>query len=307
MKKIYKNINKLFLFATALTVILTSCSKEDLILSEDTQNAAFGISSAVMDASVTTKAATTLSSGSIGVYRSDNAGSGYVAQLSEFTYTTSWGTITPIYLNNNAAQICAYYPFAYVSGTVDPSAISIIAQKQDDAKELVYAVNANYSNTNKTATFAMVQAYSKITFTINKDVSYTGTGAITSLSLSNAALIQSNTINITNGTYGTGTVATATYNPAIASLTTGTPTLTALLLPPTITGTDMTGNVNLSITIDGTELSVPITASSFTGKFIAGNNYQVALVIKGTSLVVSSVTIAGWNDTPVTGTWYPAN
>lgn len=297
-------MKKISLFVSALAVILTGCSKDDSLMNQE-GNTALGISSASMSATVSTKATPVpLTTGSIGVYRTANAGSGYTAQLSEYTYNTSWGSSNLIYLNNNSAQICAFYPYAYVVPAVfDPTAVALTAQKQDNAKELVYATNAAYSNTNKTAIFNMVQAYSKITFTINKDATYTGNCAISSISLSNAALVQSNTINITNGTYGTGTVAAVTYNPAIASIATSA--TSALLLPPTKVGTDMTGNITLSIIVDGSTLTVAIPVSSFNGKLVLGNNYQVTLTIKGTAIVVSSVTILGWNDTTVAGVLYP--
>ncbi|MBP1593195.1 MAG: hypothetical protein H6Q12_213 [Bacteroidetes bacterium] len=296
-------MKKVFLFAAALAVVLAGCSQDDSVPGSDTRTAALGISSVSMSAAVTTKADVTLttSGSSIGVYRTADAGNGYAAQLSQYTYTTSWASASPVYLNNNNAQICAYYPYAY---TATPLAVALTAQKDDALQDLVYAKNAAYSNTNKTANLTMGHAYSKITFTITKDATYTGTGAISSLSLSNAALVQSNTIDITSGTYGSGTVATVTYNPAIASITTSA--TTALLLPPTVTA--MSGNVSLSIIVDGSTLTTTIPASSFpSSKLVAGSNYTVALIIKGSALIVGSVAITDWADTATTGgPWYPS-
>lgn len=297
-------MKKVFIFVAAITAVLASCSQEDSLQSSDTQ--ALGVSSASMSANVTTKADDqVLSSGSIGVYRTLDADKAYVAQLSEYTYAASnWTSTEPIYLNNNDAKICAFYPYSYVTpADFDPTLVTLIAQKHDDAKDLVYAANAQYNNINRTAAFTMAHAYSKISFTLNKDVTYTGVCAILSLSLSNAGLIQSNTINITNGVYGTGTTGTITYNPAISSMETGTPQSTALLLPPTVT--DMSDNVILTVVVDGSSLAVNIPASSFSNKFTAGNNYQVALTIKGSSISINSVKITDWNDTTVEGIWYP--
>lgn len=297
-----------FILSAFMAALFAGCTSDSAV--PDATPVPFGISSASLHASVATKSgtATPLTSGSIGVYRTPDAGSGYSSteKLFEYAYNaTKWTPSTILFLNNNNAKICAFYPYSYVvPASFDPAAVSLTYQKYDPLKDFVYTVNADYNNVNHTADFTLGHAYSMITFSIKKDAAYTGAGVLTSIKLTNPALVQSNTINITNGSYGASPVnGDISYSPAFTA--TATAADSKLLLPPTTADMANGSNVALSVVLDGNTLSVNIPADKFSYKFIAGSNYQVTLTIKGTAIVINSVKIADWNDVSVPGEYVP--
>jgi len=284
-------MKKIFFVAIA-AALLASCSNDD---STSTVVPSGLTPLAVSNASLNalTRSASTITTGSMGVFLLANVDSQYVAKTSRFTYSTTdskWNatsTDSTIYLNSHCASICAYYPF---NGSADPTAVAITSTSDTLKGDISYSVsNTTASNKNANISLTLNHALSRIQFKIVKDATYSGTGAISSISIENTAILTANTINITTGAYATGTAGTVTYNPAISSTST-TAVDSKVLMVPVAT---ISGNVNVTFKVDGVNLTAALSGLT---KLEAGKSYVINVTIKGTALTFSSVQVTDWVD-----------
>lgn len=295
--------NILILVLTA--VLLFGCSKNDVLI-DNGMLTPLSVSSASLSAVVTRDAPAAIATGSIGLFLQENTAYGYAALNDvEYANTNNSGWIaksTIIYLNSNPATVCAYYPLAAagINANTNPANVTLTSKLYAAGEDLCYVANnvTKLNNTAPSVSFTMSHAYSQITFNITKDVTYTGLAAIGPITISNAGIKISNTLDITTGTYGTGTAGSVTYDPAITSITTGTPASTSVLMVPVPTA--MTGDVVLSFTVDGNVLSTTLPTSSLA-TLAAGSNYSIAVLLKGAALLITSVTATNWLPVPVSG------
>ena len=80
----------------------------------------------------------------------------------------------------------------------------------------------------------MQRAYAKVTFTLVHEASYNGNCVINNVSIANAGVLTSNTLNMVTGVYGSGTAGTVSVDPGIASIASGgSTTATVLVVPST--------------------------------------------------------------------------
>ncbi len=287
-------MKKLLFIVVAAVHMLSGCSNEETVsVSPDNTPVALSVSSASFP-TVMTKAAVPLTSGSIGVFL--GTANGYTA-INNVQYTYSAGAWTKtsggdIYLGSKAASVCAYYP--YSASVTNSSSVSLQSQYYTTAADFCYAPYiTNLVNSAPSAAFNMVHAYSRITFTITHDATYTGTCNITGISLTNTGLKTVTTLNLTNGTYATGTTGSVSFNPSITSIASGANTTAGVLLVP-VTG--LTGNIDLVFTVDGLSFSTSLPVSTAAlATLSAGVNYQISVTIKYTSLTINSVSTTDWN------------
>ena len=269
--------------------------------------------STVQRSSSTLRSATELTSGDIGVYRIANTGV-YTAQ-SNVKYTCTSGIwaeasgVTPIYLYSATASVCAYYPYSATIGddptTTDtteanaPTAIPLTSQLYSTAADLCYATSVTPSSASPSVSFTMNRAYAKMTFTITHDASYSGTCAVTGITIANAGIRSSNTLNITTGNYGSTTASgSVTVTPTdITSIASGSSATATVLMVPTMTGTTaatLSGNMTFLFTVDGTThaATLPVSTNNLT-TLAAGSNYQIAVNISGSGFSVAMGSTAG--------------
>lgn len=311
-------MKKALLYVSAACTLLCSCSNTDSPANtqDNGELKALSVSSASMDAFVTRSHVTELTTDGavIGMFLKDDATSGYTAQANvKYVYaaaTPVWGGATAtdvIYLNNNNAQVCAYYP--YGATVTDASAVALTSQENlvDGSKDLSYSVynTTDLNNANNTISLTMVHAYAKITFSITRDESYTGTCAVTKIKIADGSdggkIIPSSSLNITNGTYSDNTpdsvvCALTSTTPVYDGISvTTTPEEAALLLVP-VAALDNT--TKFTFTVDGNAMSATLNTSStdILNSLIAGSNYIINVVIKGKGLQIVSVSIADWED-----------
>jgi len=239
-----------------------------------------------------------LESGDIGLFRL--AGSGYSGTSNNVKYTYSGGGwsaasgVTPIYLSKSTANLCAYYPYSSDADYSDGQ-VTLTSQRYDNTKDLCYQTGVTASS-EAAASFTLEHAYAMITFTLTRSATYPGTCAISNLSLANAGLLTSNTLDMTTGTtgtYGSGTTGTITVLPSIAGIASGSSeTVSVLMVPVT---TSMSGDIQLSLTVDDRALSTTISTTTLP-KLEAGKNYNITATINGASLTITSVTTTDWAD-----------
>jgi uncharacterized protein (TIGR02145 family) len=268
-----------FLLAGFLSLLLVGCTQDDS-LSRDGEETSMSISSLSL-AGTGTKSTTTIVTNSVSLGAFRLAANGYTAQSNvQYTYSTAkpgWSTTSPIILNTATASVCAYYPYgaAGITGSTDPTAVTLTSQKYDAAQDLCYATNVTtLSSSSPTATFAMQRAYAQLTLTITRTPSFTGTGNITNIVIANAGILSSASFKITDGTFNSTTPRMVSFNPGIASITSGTPVTTSVLMVPVTTA--MTGNLDLIFTVDGKTMtaSLPASANNLT-TLVAGNKYNI--------------------------------
>lgn len=249
-----------------------------------------------------TRAAATITSGSIGVFLADAASGNYEPRANAcYTYNTAegkWASDDALFFSEADANVCAYYP--YDADQTDSHAIKLTTQKYDAAKDLSFAVNSTMNATNNSVTFNMNHAYALMEINLNRgnikdDISFEKIDIVA------AGLNASNTVDITNDTYSTPTACvdgTITYREdAAISLPKNSNTVqcNVLLVP---TGT-LTGGTKFSFTLDDAEsTTMSVTITSLT-QYEKKKKYIVNLTVNGTEVVTQSVTVKEWTEKTV--------
>jgi hypothetical protein len=297
MKQFFKYIIILLL----VEISASGCSKKSH--QEDMARTTLNILSASIaeenNSYINTKAvsSSTLSSGDIGIFRlaSDSYST---ASNVEYSYaSSSWSLAAgedPIYLYGEDASVCAYYPFS--SSIDNPTVIPLSSQLYSSSEDLCYAVPQTVSASSPSVSFSMERAYAKLSFVISHDNTYSGNCAISNITVSNAGILSSNTLDITQssssggteGIYGSGTAGNISVNPAISSISAGSSTTAAILMVPSTTA--LSENIVFSFSVDGYVLTAEINASDLgsSSEFEAGNNYILDVNITGSGLSIST-------------------
>ncbi len=166
----------------------------------------------------------------------------------------------------------------------------------------------------------MHHALSKLSFVVNKDESYVGAGKLSQIVLATTAPVTGSpkfqsgalTMSLEDGTI-TGTavsdelvISGVHQNMLTKSTTTGTVDINDYNSTPSTTVTSAalvaplgdTSGITLKLTIDGKEMSVvlPADAANNADTWLAEKNYTYTITVKGTELIVSSVSILPWTD-----------
>nr|WP_321480901.1 fimbrillin family protein [uncultured Bacteroides sp.] len=266
----------------ALVVFLSGCGK-----SGDTPPEQVKTDLSVLNVSLEGNA---LTSGELGVFLgSDN---GYTARNNvKYTFGNPWSSANPVELGSAIPSLCAYYP--YNASLSDATAVPLTSQKYSTAADLCYGRISSETRATTSFSLNLKHAYAQMTLTISRDAGYTGTCAISGVSLSNAGLNASASLNMFTDVYqpATGVVA---FNPQISGIDSGkSSTVTALLVP---VSTAMSGNLVITLTVDGVPMSTSVdTATSGLSLLQAGKNYQGTLNIQGVSARLNKVSTADWN------------
>lgn len=248
------------------------------------------------------RAATTITSGSIGVFLVDAATGNYEPRANAcYTYNTAeskWASDNALFFSEADAHVCAYYP--YDADHTDSRAIKLTTQKYDAAKDLSFAVNSTMNATDNSVTFNMNHTYALMEINLKRgdikdDID------IARIDLVAAGLNASNTVDITDGTYSTPVACAGgkfTYQEdAAISLPKNSNTVQCkVLLVPTGT---LTGGTKFSFTLDDTEsTTMSVTIASLT-QYEKKKKYIVNLTVNGTEVVTQSVTVKPWTEVSV--------
>lgn len=253
-----------------------------------------------------------LTTGSIGVFRSK--GTGYAEALAnkQYTYTAANGwqpsaAADTVYLMANDADVCAYFP--YNSAYTDVAAIPLASGKytgtaddlaKHDTLDICYDVNRTLNGALTATDFTMKHAMAMVQLSFER-LNYDSDNCnLTSVTIKNKELISTATLDITDGTYGTGTKATnaaLTWTPGATDPATGiqvpatgvsAPT-SALLVPCTLDA----GGTTFGFTVDGQKMSVKVPAATLSA-LTAGKIYKLKFIIHAASVTLSDVSIIDW-------------
>lgn len=254
------------------------------------------------EAEPSTRAATTITSGSIGVFLADAASGNYEPRANAcYTYNTTegkWASDDALFFSEADANVCAYYP--YDADQTDSRNIKLATQKYDAAKDLSFATNSTMNATDNSITFNMNHACALMEINLKRD-NIKDDISFEKIDLVAAGLNASNTVDITDGTYGTPvacTDGTFTYKEdAAISLPKNSNTVQCkVLLVPTGT---LTGGTKFSFTLDDAEsTTMSVTIASLT-RYEKKKKYIVNLTVNGTEVVTQSVTVKPWTEVSV--------
>lgn len=294
MKSKYRRITKqvFFLFAAFFGLcsgnILISCTQE-----EERTNSSEILPLSISTVTTTTnkeetRSTTTLTDGQIGIFRMADNSAG-LSTMNNILYTGISGTWTPTTTNvmaTTTTNVAAYYP--YRSSYNDPAHIplpSILTNSQSYSNNLLYyslPSTGTISGETCQNTFTLTQAYAVVKFVLSGQAVSGAANIVTSLSLYQANLPLSNTINITgsSATYGTLTkqalISTASnvLNDALASGVN-----VYLIIPPCTLYDTSNTTMKIVTVIDGANYlyTLNLASSSLGGALQAGYMYTVNL------------------------------
>lgn len=257
-----------------------------------------------------------------------------------------------IYLANVPATVYAFYPYgaSAISNSTDDTQgdyytainVSVPATQQFDAADVadyMYATTREGDGSVTPYTYPLAQAsnaaaddaaaspavydnkvdlymhhsLAKLSFVVNKDVTYAGTGELSKLTLATTTPVAGTpkfqtgalTMSVADGAIS-GAAASdelivqgvdATDVKTINAYDATTPSIivtTAALVAPLA---DASG-ITLTLTIDGKDMSValPADAANSADKWLAEKNYTYTITVKGSELIVNSVSILPWGD-----------
>lgn len=340
-------MKKELIFAGLSSLLLASCSNDNVESRASLTSSELGVSTQITGLSSTRTLTDAFAvNNQIGIFIK---GTDYTTHLVAYTcpavVTGQWTSPTTetdkIYLANEEATVYAFYPYASdaISNSTDDTqsnyytAINVtlpVTQQFSaaDVNDYMYATtregappytyplavasNADADGTgvydNKVDLY-MHHALTKLSFVVNKDVTYAGTGTLSKITLANTTPVpgilkfQSGalTMSLTDGTISGApdsnllTVTSSsdlTINDYAAAAST-TVTTTALAAP-----LGDTSGITLTLTIDGKEMSVtlPHAAADSADSWLAEKNYTYTITVKGTELIVNSVSIVGWGE-----------
>lgn len=240
----------------------------------------------------------------IGFFVKENTANGYTAcnnRKGEYNTTRKLWLPVPdsIWLNNHDADIAVYAPYDAAQTTAANLKLAACLRPADGSKDVwCKKFTANNKSTNLAPVLEHV--YTRFTINLSLDADYKGTAPVDSVSLANDSLYVSGAFRPFEATSykhegkpGVG----FKLSPA-KTLTTAVSTaaIDLLLIPATLTG-----DIKLSVQVNGIMFGVTLAASRFSGKLEAGKQYNANIKLKPTALEVTSVTINDWNDVTVSG------
>ena len=294
-----------------LNLLLAGCTGQDLLQGDGDDLRPLGVASLATPVGNTGAVyASTRAGGIIGLpatseigfFMAENTAARYEAvDNRRGTYNTAthvWQPDTEIWMNNMAASLAVYYPYdasQTTAGVLNLSAGPRIGAAGKERELWCTAFKAD--SRTEDINLVLKQLYSRLTVTFVKSAGkpYTGTAKLTGVKL--AGVYASATYHPTEKRYTpagtevvTGTLSLIVGEPAAAN-----PVVTDLLLIPV---TALTGDITLTATIDGKEMTMKITPDKLANTLAAGKQYTLTVVLLPTGLRLSSLQTTDWDNSP---------
>ena len=262
-----------------VTFLFNGCDNQtDPLSNNKDYDTPLSINSVAMLDTGGTRSTTTITSGELGLFLlGDN---GYSAQKNiEYYYSSGWNALNPIYLGTQTASVCAYYPYddnggnSGIRNSTDPTSVTLISKQYSPNRDLCYSTKVSTLNKfNPSVAFTMNHAYAKLTINITNNMSTSC--HLTQISIANAGILATTTLDMTTGTYALkGTPGTVAINLGDFFVSGFTDTESMLMVPVT---SPMTGYIVFTFTINDNErLAYVDAASSGLSTLLPGGNYTV--------------------------------
>lgn len=261
----------------------------------------------------------TITEGSIGVFLDNISGGTDYDPKNNVCYTaekkenaTVWNSDDALFFNTSIANVCAYYPYVNDAAYADSKKIPLTTRVYDAAYDLSYATNIPMNATQQVANgstsgagcqvnFSMKHAYALLELNLTRD-NLKDDVTISKIEIAATGLNASNTLDITNGSYGNATAlpskAVYAIEKELTLLKNDALTKPVLLIVPMTT----TGNPELKFTFTLKNTGNPTMSATINSikQFEKAKKYIVNLSVNGTGLEASSVTILPWKEVSVT-------
>lgn len=292
----------------ALLLLLIGCSQSESLPGEEAKALLqVGTLQTAMEEGTDTRAVSTSEypiTQSIGFFVKKNTASGYDSKNNiEGTCNNNnriWEPVTDIWLNTNNATVAVYAPYNanqyYATGDVPAAGtlkLTAGLRPADGSKDIWYK-RATANNLNSPLDLTLEHAYTRLTLSVTKDVALPD-AQITALELEGANIYATATLSpLEDAPYTPGTTGIA---PAVTAQTIDATHTSAgydlLLIPSTLTD-----DFSVTFTVNANKMRLTLSPTQFTGsKLEAGKQYKVAAKLVPGKLEVTSVTVAGWEDT----------
>lgn len=297
-------MKKFYLFATSVALVLSSCSNNSNNADVEIPEGNIKPLSLLVDIETSTSRSaktsdingevTTDNLTQIGVHICQHNGFGteYISGSKNTTWNknsnSKWTPAKEIFLGSDNANIYAYHPYNE-SSDLNVAAVPVTVGNTDylfgkattGTNETIFVAN----NQNTTASIKMKHAMSQVVWNFTKEDTYTGAAQITAIAMSKLNL--TGTLNIETGTIS----ATENNNAHTLNVNLTAPTSkNFMIFPTTYTADDA---FSMSFTIDGKTMT-----STFTNgfSFARGMKHNINVKLKGTGIVIESVTVEPWGD-----------
>jgi len=263
-------------YLLVLMMIFVSCNRDsiDIVeLGDNSSSVPMQIkSSSFPEISFSTRSETIASDGDMGIFRLESAGYTETRSNVQYTYDGSnWNVVSgvePISLTESNANLCVYSPFITDESTITGETLTLNSQLYDESADLCYQSNIT-ANSETSVSFTLSHAYAEIVFNLTRYDTYTGECAISKISIANDGILVSNTLDISTGDYGSGTVGTVEIDPEISSISSGSTVSVPVLMVPTVS--TLTGDITFTFTIDGEDKTTTIDVSNAFTSLKAGS------------------------------------
>lgn len=318
-------MNKYLLITLTASVMLASCDCEEGGVPNEPASLLVKEVRAGSETGSATRAATTttLTSGSIGVFRAKDTGASPVYPTEcnnyEYAYNSGWkpaDATKTIYLTGKDINVCAYYPYNSDAAYADKTALPLTSTwyKSDDtpSKDLCYATDQSVNATaaKRSVSFTMKHAMALLELVFYFDAG-SGVLNINEIKVSNPALVGLAKFDIATGTQKENVISgSLTSESKYLPSEDATTTVSALLVPFDMGGSGLKLEIARFFVIPGNSTtthtsSVTIPATLFGGKLEAGKRYRVKIAANG--MVVTEVRALEWtaNDIGSSGNPYP--
>lgn len=284
-----------------LVLLLASCSQDEAPMAAygpSGKQTSLQVASLATGNGATTRATTEYSkTDSIGFFVKAN-GSFYAARsnikgIYDDVKHNSWLPVDSIWLNNNTANLAVYAPYDAAHGTDGTLKLAACIRPADGSKDISYKTfTANNKST--PPSLILTHVYSRLTIAITRATEYTKEVTLNSIGMKGDEIYKEASFKPFDNAndYGTDKEFAFPIDPAV-DISSANPTqIIELLLIPS----SLTGDVTLYLDGPGEKFKVTIAKGNFGNALTAGRQYKINLTLKGTVLVVTSVTITNWEE-----------
>lgn len=231
----------------------------------------------------------------IGIFLTDSDGGtvNYNSSNCKYTYDGSvWTAATDIMLSEAKGKLYGYFP--YSASVTDLAAIPV--ESSLNGTDYMYAEPVdNVCKSDPAVSLTMHHALALVSVKLVKNAAYTGSAALTALSLEGTGIAAGGNLNLTDGAIS-GATAAAVSSGTISGTITESGITEKFLIVPIGEVTDAQ-DVTLKCTIDGRDYTASFAASSGNGLVVRSNYHSTATVtIKPGKLEATSVSIVPWTD-----------
>ena len=299
-------------FLPALLLLLAGCTQSEPLPGEEAKSLfRVGDLQTVTEEVPATRVVTTApypTDRSIGFFRKADAANGYDTKdnikgtyvAATATTAAAWQPVTDIWLNSHNATVAVYAPYDAGQNTAAALTLTAAVRPADGTKDIWYArvTDANFKNASLSLTLTHV--YARCIVSVKRAASYLPDAQITALSLAGTGIYSGATFKLLETVpydYSGGTPGftpsgfpAKTLNAATASVT-----YDLLLIPA-----PLSGDIVLSLTVNGYEMKRTIAASAFSGSLGAGKQYTVNVTLRPGELD-ASVTVEQWSRVSIDG------